>query len=155
MPLELRGIQSPFFHAVIMENVVKKIVGEVLEGSPFFLVDLKISKGKINVFVDGDAGISIHHCGKLNNEIGEKLDKEDIFEHSYTLEVSSPGVHQPIKLKRQYKKNVNRKLKVTLKEEENYTGLLVYMDADQIVLRDKKKLSVFKFNELKEGKVII
>ena len=40
-----------------------------------------------------------------------------MLDEAYTLEVSTPGLDQPLKLKRQFTKNIGRKLKVKLPDK--------------------------------------
>ena len=75
-----------------------------------FLIDLQITEGyKIIVTLDGDNGVTLQDCIDISRAIEHNLDRE---EHDFSLEVASGGVSTPLKLVRQYKKNVGRTLKV-------------------------------------------
>ena len=83
-----------------------------LEGTDKFLVDLHISKdNRINVSIDGDNGINIDDCIELSRYIESHLDREV---EDFELNVASAGLDTPLKLLRQYKKNVGRSLRVEL-----------------------------------------
>ena len=63
-------------------------------------------------------GITIDDCANLNRELSKELDEITLsLQDSYLLEVSTPGLDQPLKLKRQYKKNIGRRLKVKLADK--------------------------------------
>jgi len=68
-----------------------------------------LSGNKIHVVVDGDAGISLKECMRISRDIAHNLDRE---EEDFALEVTSPDIAEPLKVLRQYQKNINRILKV-------------------------------------------
>ena len=85
-----------------------------------FVVDVIVSarKGpkKVMVIVDGDQGLSIEDCATLSRHLSKVLDESSLIEDNYLLEVTTPGVDQPLKLKRQYHKHIGRTLKINTKE---------------------------------------
>lgn len=114
---------------------------ELLEPERQFLVDAKISdskiRRKITVLIDTDSGIGIDECTKVSRELGAKL--EELIEDAYILEVSSPGLDTPLKLKRQYSKNSGKKLKVITDLGIEYIGELKNVDESGIVILPEKK----------------
>lgn len=113
-----------------------------------FLVDVTASSknfSKITVIVDGDTGVTIDDCGRLSRELSKKLDEIDFGLDRYVLEVTTPGLDHPLKLKRQFHKNVGRALKVHHKDKRILLGKLAASDEKKILLKQ----------ESKEGKVII
>ena len=80
-----------------------------------YLVDLSISENnKIQVIVDGDNGVPLSECIRISRSVDNNLDRE---EEDFSLEVTTPDIAHPLKVKRQYIKNINRILKVkTLKK---------------------------------------
>src|SRR6187402_445631 len=95
---------------------VQKSVSEGLEGKPsVFLIDLTITDAfKIIVSVDGDNGVTLQDCIDISRAIDQNLDRE---EQDFSLEVASVGVGSPLKMIRQYKKNIGRMLIVKLATE--------------------------------------
>lgn len=126
-------------------DIVKKELGE-----EFFLVDVIISGYKrsnirqtagvkILVLVDGDHGISIDKCAGISRNLGNALEDESLMESAYLLEVSSPGLDHPLKLKRQYRKNVGRKVKVHLNNDQVKEGELLGVTKEKILLKEEMK----------------
>lgn len=110
-----------------------------------FLVDVIASSknlSKITVVVDGDKGVTIDDCGEISRLLSEKLDEMDFGTGRYVLEVTTPGLDQPLKLKRQYTRNVGRSLKVRRRDQSQITGKLSRADEGGIVL----------LQEIQEGK---
>jgi ribosome maturation factor RimP len=90
---------------------VKQLLEEGLAEFPdLFLIDLKIDDAnKILVILDGDNGVQLQDCINISRAIEHNLDREEV---DFGLEVASAGVSLPLKLVRQYKKNIGRTLKI-------------------------------------------
>ena len=87
-------------------NTVTPLVQELLESDPaYYLVDLRVKPtNNIKLFIDGDSGITIEKCISINRALYKKIEEMGLFpEGDFSLEVSSPGVGEPLKQHRQYK----------------------------------------------------
>lgn len=97
---------------------IRKIAESKLADPSHFVVDVIVSLTKsprrIMVVLDGDNGITIDDCAILSRELSGVLEENGLAGENYLLEVSTPGLDQPLKLKRQYKKNIGRSVKVKL-----------------------------------------
>jgi ribosome maturation factor RimP len=121
---------------------IKQIAETSLVDPTKFVVDVVVSarKGprKVMVLIDGDNGVSIDDCALLSREISKTLDEMDSSEDDpYTLEVSTPGVDYPLKFKRQYKKNIGRRLRVKL-PEKTIEGKLEAVTDEQITIAEER-----------------
>ena len=97
------------------EKVSGLLEAGLLEKPSLFLVDLSISDSyKIMVTLEGDNGVTLQDCIDISRAIEHNLDRE---EQDFSLEVASAGVSTPLKLARQYQKNIGRTLKVKLTTE--------------------------------------
>jgi ribosome maturation factor RimP len=119
-----------------IEQRVKALVEEKIADRPdLFLVEVKMhGNGKLMILVDGDQGLSIQDCVGISRHVGFHLEEENAIEHAYNLEVSSPGVDTPLKLQRQYLKNIGRSLSVKLKDGSKTEGKLLDASASAISL---------------------
>lgn len=128
-----------------------------------FLVDVthkgNIGNSRLQILVDGDNGLDIDRCAMISRQLGAQLEEMDIIPGKYTLEVSSPGVDHPLKLKRQYAKNVGRTLKVVLTDERVFEGTLARFEGDQIELeitKDKNvRFETIALSEVMKSKVVV
>ncbi len=119
------------------EKVINLLNDALEENSALYLIELKfLPENKIYVEVDGDDGVSLKECIRINREIEHNLDRE---EEDFSLEVTTPDIANPLKVKRQYKKNINRTLEVTLKDNKKVEGLLKNVNEDQIELEWKAR----------------
>ena len=140
---------------------IAKLVHEHLANTDKFLVELLVNPGnRIYVFIDGDHGVTISDCVELSRFIESQLDRET---EDFELNVSSFGADHPIRMPRQYIKNIGRSMQVKVSEENIITGKLEAVDDKGIVLTttgDKKKKIPAEtlnlhFEDIIESKVII
>jgi ribosome maturation factor RimP len=120
---------------------VEGLIREILEGdSDMFLVEIKIKPThNIKVFIDADTGVNIARCASLNRALYKKIEEAGWFpDGDFSLEVSSPGLDEPLKMWRQYKKNIGRNAEVTLQDGTRIAGLLQAVTEDGIVLEETK-----------------
>jgi ribosome maturation factor RimP len=106
-----------------------------------FIVDVLVSSkkgpGKVMVLVDGDHGINIDACAEISRQLSKELDERNLIGDNYLLEVSTPGVDHPLKLKRQYPKHVGRRLKIKLLDGTQVEGKLDELHENELVLRQE------------------
>src|SRR5437868_6308385 len=105
----------------IIEDYIRELL---LEREDVFLVEIKIKSGNnIAVFLDADNGITIDTCTRINRALYKKIEENALFANGdFSLEVSSSGVDEPLKLYRQYKKNIGRTIEVLLNNETKKQG---------------------------------
>ena len=123
------------------DQVLKLLNDSLLEKQEIFLIDLSISDTyKIIVTLDGDKGVNLQDCIDISRVIENNLDRE---EHDFSLEVASVGVGSPLKMIRQYKKNVGRTL-IVKTDVEKIEAELIQANDEKIVLswtaREPKKI---------------
>ena len=122
---------------VNLEERIKEVLGILLREKDSYLVELKVRKGQlVQVFVDRDPHITIEDCAWISRGLQKELDKEFPFSEQHTLEVSSPGMGEPLKVLRQYKKCVGREVNVLLLSGVKKTGTLLYADEDKLILEE-------------------
>lgn len=117
------------------------MVSTLLAEDPgYFLVEVKITPGNnIKVFLDADGGVSIDKCVKYNRALYKQLEAGNLFPGAdFSLEVSSPGLDEPLKLKRQYIKNTGRQVEVVLLDGSKIEGKLTGADDNGIRVEEVK-----------------
>ncbi|SFB14836.1 ribosome maturation factor RimP [Flavobacterium swingsii] len=121
---------------------VKELLEQGLAEYPsLFLIDLNINDAnKIVITLDGDNGVQLQDCINISRAIDNNLDREEV---DFALEVASAGVSLPLKLVRQYKKNIGRTLKIKTAAQTIEALLLEVSDEDITVewsSREPKKV---------------
>jgi len=146
---------------MITVKQISDIVNEKLQGSELFLVEVLVRSGnRISVFLDSDTHVSITDCAGISRHIESLLDRE---QEDFELEVSSAGLDQPIKLRRQYLKNIGNDLKVLTADGKSFTAALLGAGENNITLlipENKKKKTpeqevVVALKDIKEAKLVI
>ena len=134
---------SPLFikNMTFKEKVNSLLVEGLADKPSIFLIDLTVTDAfKVIVNLDGDNGVALQDCIDVSRFIDANLDRE---EQDYSLEVASVGVGSPLKLIRQYKKNVGRTL-IVKTETEKIEAELVEANDDFVILswnaREPKKI---------------
>ena len=156
-----------FYTAMAFRDKILELLEEGLKGKPsLFLVDLTVTETfKVIVTLDGDNGVNLQDCIDISRAVDNNLDRE---EQDYALEVASAGVSTPLKLVRQYRKNIGRTLKVKTTTETIEAKLENVTDENIILTwaaREPKKIGKGKetvehkreipYSEIKEAIVTI
>ena len=117
------------------------MINSLLESDPGdFLVEVRITPGNhIKVFIDNDKGITIERCVAVNRALYKKIEETDLFPGGdFSLEVSSPGLDEPLKLHRQFVKNLGRFAEVTLHDGARLEGKLISATGNSIEIEEQK-----------------
>jgi len=135
----------PFFiyhmNSTSLQDRLENMVAAMLEGNEdYFLVSLKIRPGNnIKVMLDADSGVTIEKCVNYNRYLYKQIEAAGIFpEGDFSLEVSSAGIDEPLKLDRQYKKNIGRQVEVVLADGSRLEGKLAAVNETGLVLEETK-----------------
>lgn len=130
-----------------------------------FLVDIKIKPtNNFKIYLDADSGLGIEKCIKINRALYKIMEEMAIYpDGDFSLEVSSPGLGEPLKLHRQYIKNIGRDVEVTLLDGVVHEGKMISASEETIDIEfvegkgkkaETKQLS-FPITDIKHTKVQI
>jgi ribosome maturation factor RimP len=138
---------------MITDEKIIKLVQKHIQETDIFLVEAVVKPGNmIRVHVDRPEGISIDECVGISRFLNGELDRD---EEDFSLEVSSPGISAPFKVKQQYEKNVGRTIEVRLDDGDRLEGKLESVAEKAIVLSVKGKQQEIPFEEIVKAKTII
>jgi ribosome maturation factor RimP len=111
-----------------LKSTLEEIVSKHLPDETYYLVDVQLvekgPKSQLTILIDADQGVSIEACAKVSRQISEEIEAKELLSEAYILEVSSPGLDFPLSSKRQYVKNLGRKIKLTLTDGKELEGQL-------------------------------
>ena len=122
-------------------QAVEQMVKAMLAEDPaYFLVEMKIKPtNNFKVYLDGDQGITIEKCIAINRALYRRIEEAGMFPGGdFSLEVSSPGLDEPLKLFRQYKKNIGRPVEVILKDGIKVAGKMTEVQDDSILVEETR-----------------
>ena len=148
-----------------LKKIEDFVAGITSQPGTVFPVEIKISPANdVKVFLDADDGITIEKCTSVNKALYKYIEETGLFsDGNFSLEVSSPGVDEPLKLHRQYTKNTGRRVEVVLKDGNKIEGILSEAGTDAIIIEEKTgkgnkttiKSTTILFNEIKHTTVLI
>jgi len=125
-----------------LKTALTKVLTEELLSADLFPVEIQVSekgKAKIQIILDGDNGITIDQCAEVSRKLGAMIEENDWIDVPYILEVASAGVGVPLKLQRQYPKNINRFLEIQTVENQQLTGKLIEVNENSIQILEEVK----------------
>ena len=153
---------------MIGKDYIAGLVGEWIRGTGLFLVDIYTGHSNdIRVYVDSMEGVTVETCVEMSRWLEKKLDERG---NNFSLEVSSPGLDMPLRVRQQYEKNLGRDVEVVFKDGKKRRGTLLEVNDEGLKIEvtekalsggsQKKKKPVkaerfFAFDEIKSTKVVI
>jgi ribosome maturation factor RimP len=125
-----------------IEKAVRQLAEGLLPDASLYIVAVLVrgnpaTELTVEVLADGDEGIGIDDVVELSRALGAAMEEQNLIEVPYNLEVGSPGVDLPLQGERQYRKNVDRQLVVTLKDGSAAEGRLADVLGDGFLLELK------------------
>lgn len=149
----------PFFFynmgtETIIESLEQKINGLLKESPSHFLVEVRIKPtNNIKVFIDADEGIMLSTLINYNRKLYKILEESGMFPaDDFSLEVSSPGLDEPLRKHRQYKKNVGRFVHITRNDSTVVEGKLLEAADDGVIIETESGKG--KKKEIKQETVL-
>jgi ribosome maturation factor RimP len=129
----------PFFGMANEAEILQleKFLSEILAEEPeYFLVSLRIKPtNNIKVFIDGDNGLAIEKCVRFNRKLYKLIEESGMYpEGEFSLELSSPGVDEPLQMNRQYTKNIGRNVEITFNDDTKKEGKLLSATETDIII---------------------
>lgn len=145
---------------------IEQKVKALIEPEPdLFLVETRIKPtNNIKLFLDGDNGVSIERLVQFNRRLYKEIEESSLFPNGdFSLEVSSPGLDEPLKLYRQYVKNTGRPVEVIKKDGIKIEGKLAGVSETEMQLEEQrgkgKKMEIVQhtvsFDDIKTTKIQI
>ncbi len=148
-----------------LKSLINEILAAKMADSPIFLVKLlfKEDKKSIEIFLDGDIGVSIEDCTAVSRDLRFHLTEAGVELDLYDITVSSPGIEQSLVIPRQFPKNMGRTFDITTKQNEKMSGILVSCNETELnleITEGKGKLKTvteksIPFSEINEAKIVL
>jgi ribosome maturation factor RimP len=150
---------------MINKTYITQLAEQHLNSGLIYLTSVKVSAdNQIQIFIDGDEGVTIADCVSLSRFIEKTLNETT---EDFSLDVSSHGATTPIELPRQYKRHIGREFEIKLNNGTKVSGLLTEFNNEHLILNyqerenkpiGKGKITVNKqhkinLNEIKESKI--
>lgn len=117
---ENRGLSNPERGARTVVDRLQEVIEPILWTLGLELVEVVcVGRGPrsvVRVFIDRPGGVTVTDCEQAHKALGPALDVVDPFPHSYTLEVSSPGLDRPFKRLQDYQRAIGKPVSLKLRQ---------------------------------------
>lgn len=132
-----------------LQQRITDLVASKVEGTEVYLVEIKVSPAKVTVILDHPKNLGLEICVAVSRYLQEQLEESGVFE-SHELEVTSPGMEEPLRVLQQYRKRTGQRVSVITFDGLKRTGKLAATDEEGIVLEEElvKKEGKKKTNEV-------
>ena len=144
-----------------LNEKILSIAQEVTAEKNLLLIDIVLRGNErnrvIEIFIDGEHPVSAETCALVSREIDHIINKDNIIESSYRLDVSTPGVDKPLKYLAQFKKHIERKFEVEYKTGDKtgkFQGKLIDIRDDILVFDSGREVQI-KFNSIIKATVLV
>ncbi len=152
---------------MITKEQIEQIALPKIDEEGLFLVEITVSSSNhIVVLIDSEKGVSIDQCIVLSKHVEQNLNR-DI--EDFELDVASSGLGQPLKVLKQYIKNIGKDVDLVLLNGQKITGKLLEANKEGITVEVEKSVLVegkkrkqlvtetlsLKYNEIKTTKVVV
>ncbi len=143
-----------------LENLVTPLIEEM----GVELVELQFNRGKrtsVRLFVWQEGGISLDKCTEISREVSDLLDRKDVINGKYVLEVSSPGIDRPLVTQRDFERQIGRMVKVIKRIDDKKTktmsGRIESATESSVILSLDNQVEpvALPFDEIVSAKVMV
>jgi len=151
----------PFFYS--MNEMIEERIAKVLEErykeedlNGCYVVDVKrLPNNKLEVYIDADKQLTIDMCKKTSRYLEKLIEENGWMPEKYKIDVSSPGLDNPLKLRRQYVKNLGRKAHIKLVEDQHAEGVLHQIKENEVVIKIGEEERIIPWNDIVETKILV
>ena len=114
----------------------------------------------LRLIVDSEAGVTLDDCSQVSRETSDFLDVEDLIDHTFHLEVSSPGLERPLRSVEECRRHAGKKARVKLREpvdgQKVVIGLIEQIDEDKVTLvPEKGKTLTFAWENVHKARLAL
>ena len=143
-------------------TVIEQYAETVLENMGIELVDVQFRREGhgwvLRLYIDKEGGVNVDDCAAVSREISTWLDVEELIEHAYHLEVSSPGLERPLKKVKDFERFAGRKARIKLREpldeQKVFIGTIDNVDEEKVILVAEGKQIDCRFDNIAKARLI-
>ena len=131
---------------------IRRMAQAIVEFEQMELVHLEMKREGsgwfLRLYLDAERGVTLDDCSRISRQLSAQLDVEDPIEHSYTLEVSSPGLDRPLFSDRDYERFTGREIRLStyapIEGRRNFAGRLLGLEggAVRLSLGDGREIAI-------------
>lgn len=119
-------------------------------------VRTEVKRGRttlVRVTVDADEGVDLDRCAKISNAMSRLLDADDPIQHTYTLEVTTPGADRPLQTERDFRRNLGRPIKAGT-DADPIEGTILEVTDETVSLGSKDGTLTLPIDQLRGARIV-
>ena len=144
-------------------EIVEELALPIVEAEGLELVDVEYKKEGSNwflrVFIDKPEGVDIDDCGRVSEQLSDKLDEVDPIVDAYFLEVSSPGAERPLKKPTDFERSINKNVYITTYEpidgQKIFEGVLTAYDGTTLTVQEAKSSKTLPMESVASARLAV
>lgn len=142
---------------------LKEILLSTLNSFRVELVDLeyRLENGGwvLRLFIDKEGGITLEDCQRVSEQVGDLLDVEDLIEHGYRLEVSSPGLNRSLTQEADFVRFTGKRARISTREpisnQRNFQGKILGIEGHEVLIEEDRGVKIaIPFGALLKARLI-
>ena len=142
---------------------IEGLVAALLKSEGLELTDLEFRKEArgwvLRIFMEKPGGVTLDDCAEISRQLGDQLEVEDLIPHSYTLEVSSPGLDRPLRREKDFLRSIGKLVQlsthVPIEGQTFFRGVLLdYQAAGCLRLAETKKIWEIPANFVAKARLV-
>ncbi len=142
---------------------IQQIVEEILENNGLELVDFSLrqqqNRSSVKILADTPQGnVSLDQIADVTRKINDSEEFYAELPEDFRLEVSSPGLNYPLKKAKDFKRHLNKTIRLKFNDEgttQTLTGELAEVTEKEITLAGKFGQKMIGFDDIVSGKIEI
>ena len=142
-----------------MNDKLKNIVEPHLAEGHILLDAVEDTRGSyLRIIIDSENSITLDETTSLTKNLKGSAEFETMYPNGYRLEVSTPGLDNSLKFPFQYKKNINRRLRVAFNDnemEKEFVGSLLVANDEIVEIASAKKSIKLTYEQITDAKVMV
>jgi ribosome maturation factor RimP len=142
-----------------MNDKLKNIVEPHLAEGHILLDAVEDPRGSyLRIIIDSENSITLDETTSLTKNLKGSAEFETMYPNGYRLEVSTPGLDNSLKFPFQYKKNINRRLRVAFNDnemEKEFVGSLLVANDEIVEIASAKKSIKLTYEQITDAKVMV
>ncbi|MGB9720916.1 MAG: ribosome maturation factor RimP [bacterium] len=135
---------------------IESLIRSIIEPMDFRLYDIQFNEVSrtLRIFIDRDqGGVTIKDCERVSNVVSEELDKSDLIDFQYTLEVSSPGVERYLTRPEHFQWARGKLAEINLKHNK-IKGYIREASAHSVTIAQQSGETVIKLQDIVKAKIV-
>ena len=142
-----------------MNDKLKNIVEMHLAKDHILLDAVEDPRGSyLRVIIDSENSVTLKETASMTKSLKDSEEINTMYPNGYRLEVSTPGLDNPLKFPFQYKKNLNRRMSVSFfddKIEKEFIGELIEADDKTVEIQSAKRSIRLTYEQITNAKVLV